>query len=116
MMPAVLEMKNILRDLGPNVAGGTVQRLYDDVATINKRVGNYDQNEVIGWLQEMDKEIVAYEGRMSAMCDAAIARPAFDDIVAGLRAGGFDIERADEVQPGAAGKPLAWALVANRVG
>lgn len=113
-MPAVLEMKNILRDHGASVAGGTIKRLYDDVSKINRRVSNYDKDEVIGWLEAMDREVVAYEGRMASMCDAAIGSADLATITEALDADGFVIERADPLQPNADWLPLAWVLIAKR--
>jgi len=95
MLSVYRAVDKIMDEYGDDVAGGTVLRLYQDVDRINSRMRFHDPDEVIGWLQRMDSELIAYCGRMRSMCDAAIDERTFSRIQEALREQQFDIERAE---------------------
>ncbi len=116
LAPAVAELEKTLDEYGDDVAGGTLARLYDDVARIHTRMPNYDPDEVLGWLERMDGEVVAFGERMASMLDTAIAAEDFDAICARLEKDGFSIDQAGRFAVSDSDLPLAWILLATRAG
>lgn len=113
-MPAIRAAEAILRKYGPDVADGTVVRLYKDVAAVHRRLTHYDPEEVLGWLRHMADEIDAYAGRMASMCEAAINEAAFSDLCRRIESGGFRLLRNDALIVPERNAALAWAIVAVR--
>ncbi|NNC78455.1 MAG: class I SAM-dependent methyltransferase [Woeseiaceae bacterium] len=114
LVPAIQAVEAIMAQYGPNVADGTIRALYRDVGAIHGRLPKYDPAEVLDWLNRMQDEILAYSGRMSSMCNAAITETAFLQLCGRIRDDGFDIERSDALILPERGVPLAWAVIANR--
>ncbi len=114
MAPAVLEMKKIMLEYGEHVAGNTIKRLYDDVANINRRITNYEQTEIISWLDQMDNEMESYIGRMESMCSAALTPEQFSEICYQLTELGFSISQREPLLPQDSDLPLAWILIASK--
>ncbi len=71
---AVQEVDAVLAEYGESVAGGTVFRLYADLAHMHARMGAYDPAEVAQWADRMAREVEAYAARMSAMTEAGNRR------------------------------------------
>jgi hypothetical protein len=99
---------------GPDVADGTIVRLYKDVRTIGSRMQNYEPDDVLGWLERMQVEVQAFRGRMASMCDAAIDAKTFERLCQKLQGQGFEMLRNDALEDQDRGLPLAWALVAAK--
>ena len=114
--PAVAAVEKVMDEHGNDVAGGTIAHLYDDVARIHSHMPNYDPEEVLGWLAQMDTELAAYGERMASMIAAAADKTACEQVCAQLLASGLEIHKADELLVGEETLPLAWALVATRQG
>lgn len=114
--PAVAAVEKVMDDYGDDVAGGTIARLYDDVARIHSRMPNYDPDEVLGWLATMDSELASYGERMASMIAAAGDKASCEQVCAQLLASGLEIHMADEFLVGEEALPLAWALIATRTG
>ena len=112
--PAVRAIESIMQQHGPDVADGTIVRLYKDVRTIHSRMRHYDPSEVMSWLTRLRAEIQAYAGRMASMCDVAIDANAFEDLCATTQDNGYRILRGEPLVLPDGGLPLAWALVAMR--
>jgi len=112
--PAVVAVEKIMDKFGDNVASGSIARLYDDVARIHSRLPNYDPNEVLSWLGVMEQELPAYARRMASMIATATDKASIELICRHLRDDGFDINRAEPLQPDTERLPLAWAIVATR--
>lgn len=114
--PAVKIAEETMDQFGDDVAGGTIARLYNDVAGIHGRLPNYDPDEVLGWLATMDSELAAFGERMASMISAAGDKAACEQVCAQLLASGLEIQMADEFLVGDEPLPLAWALIATRAG
>jgi len=114
--PAVAELEKALDEYGDDVAGGTLARLYDDVARIHSRMPNYEPDEVLGWLGRMDGEIVAFTDRMTSMIETACTAEDFDAICARLENDGFTIDQAGRFAVSDSDLPLAWILLATKAG
>lgn len=112
--PAVSAAERIMDEYGDDVAGGSIAKLYDDIARIHSRMPNYDPDEVLGWLSTMDDEMAGYSARMSSMLATASSRSAFEQVCAQLQSSGLKISMANELLVGEETRPLAWALVATR--
>lgn len=114
LAPAIKAMEDIMRRYGPNVASGSVLQIYRDVRTIHKRMNRYDSAEVLEWLQKMEHELVAYEGRMASMRSVALDEADFMRVRAGLKDKGLKVLRAEPLRQSERDVPVAWALIARR--
>ena len=112
--PAVKALEQVFEQYGEHVAGDTIARLYRDVGKIHAGIQQYDPNEVMEWLQQMERELVSFTGRMTAMSEAAIDEASFEKICVGLDEGGVDIQEAGPFYAADEEQPLAWALIATR--
>lgn len=111
---AVREVEAIIGEFGTGVAGETVAKLYDDVGRIHQGLPKFDPDEVLGWLDRMEEELVSYAGRMSSMIDTVLDESGFRAVRNGLGERGFSIERGERLEASGMRRPLAWALVATR--
>jgi SAM-dependent methyltransferase len=111
--PAVRELESIMQQHGAHVAGDTIGRLYDDVATIHSSIQQYDPPDVLEWLRKMEHELEAFAGRMSSMCDSALDADSFDRVVDRIASVGLNVRDRGPLVDGPQGSPLAWTLTAN---
>ena len=114
LAPAVETAKQILREKGPQAAGGLLANLYKDIGYMYTRMQNYVPDEVFAWFDGMSAELVSYEGRMASMTHCAVDESgitAIADTLAGL---GLDVEPPQPLSLEASGEPGAWTLVARR--
>lgn len=114
LAPAVEAAKNILRDKGPQAAGGLLANLYKDIGYMYTRMQNYVPDEVFAWFDGMSAELDSYEGRMASMTRCAMNETqvtAIGDMLAGL---GLSVEPPQVLPLEESGKPAAWILVARR--
>lgn len=111
-VPAIQSMESIMKQYGTHVADGTIVQLYKDVRTMHGRMANYDPAEVIGWLEKMHSEVIAFRGRMASMCGSAIDASTFEQLRDKLREQGFQISLAEALELPDREVPLAWSLVA----
>jgi SAM-dependent methyltransferase len=114
MLPIYRATERIMNDFGQHVAGDTVLQLYQEVDRINGLLMHHDPEEVIGWLEKMAVELVAYCGRMRSMCSAALDQAEFDSIKNQLQEEGFEIGLAGPLSLTATQLPLAWSLLASK--
>lgn len=112
--PAIQEVESILAEYGQQVAGDTIAKLYGDVQQIHGRIQYYEPNDVFGWLQTMENELVEYEERMASMCGAASDEKDFLKICENLRQQGLDIVTAQPLAVKTDDLPVAWILHAIR--
>jgi len=114
LAPAVEAAKNLLRDKGPQAAGGLLANLYRDIGYMYTRMQNYVPAEVFAWFDGMSAELDSYEGRMASMTRCALDEPQFTSIADGLTASGFSVEPPRVLSLEESGKPAAWILIARR--
>ncbi len=114
LAPAVAAVEKVMDEYGDDVAGGTIARLYNDVARIHSSLPNYDPDEVLEWLATMDTELFAYGERMTSMIDAAGDKASCEQVYAQLLKSGLEVVTADELLVGDETLPLAWAIIAKR--
>ncbi len=114
LAPAITAVESILKQYGPQVAGDTIAKLYNDVAQIHQRIQRYDAEEVLNWLNKMESELLAYAERMSSMGEAAIDQQAFTDISNSLESQNFSIERAEPFTIPEQELAMAWILIATK--
>lgn len=112
---AISSLEDIMRQYGQHVAGNTISRLYNDVGQIHERIQHYEPDEILNWLNQMDRELDAYAGRMSSMHESAIDQQTFEQVCENLREHGFSIVRAEPLRAPDQDLPLAWILVAKRI-
>ena len=114
LAPAVEAAKNLLRDKGPQAAGGLLANLYRDIGHMYTRMQNYVPAEVFAWFDGMSGELGSYEGRMASMTRCALDERQITSIADGLAASGFSVESPRVLSLEESGKPAAWILVARR--
>ena len=112
VIPGMREVEAIMNRHGDQVAGGTILKLYHDVANIQGKIQKYDENEIRDWLVTMNTELQAYAGRMASMCQAALSKDDFDDIQSVFSGKDFTISTATSLPE--TGQSLGWVLVASR--
>jgi len=115
LAPAIIELEEIMKQYGQDVAGSTIVRLYNDVAQIHEKIQNYEPDEILNWLRNMDEELKAYAGRMSSMSKSAIDISDFKNIKSNLKDRGFSIEVADKLFIPDQERPMAWILIAKKI-
>ncbi len=115
LAPAIIELEEIMKQYGQDVAGNTIVRLYNDVAQIHEKIQNYEADEILDWLRKMDEELKAYVGRMSSMSKSAIDKSDFNNIKSNLKIRGFSIETADKLFIPEQERPMAWILIAKKI-
>jgi SAM-dependent methyltransferase len=115
LAPAVETLKETLSKYGPLAAGGLIQRLGQDLAYMYQRIEAYVPQQVLDWLDRMEKETVAYAGRMQSMVDAALDETAIKSLSARLTAKGLTVDTYDVLRMGENQEPAAWILVGRRI-
>lgn len=113
--PAIKALENIMRKHGKDVAGGFVFKLYNDLADIYEGIQNYDLNEVITWLNNLEMELSGYDSRMQSMINAAKEESEIQDICRRLTHLSFQVEIADGLFAPNSDKPLAWIIIASKI-
>lgn len=112
--PAVRGLEQILREAGPEVAGGLPGQLYQDIAHMYRRMSAYEPADILDWLAGMVAELDAYQGRMQSMLDAALPRDRLLELQAALVAMGFDSSPLRGLAVNKQSPAAAWALVMQR--
>ena len=112
--PAVRGLEQLLQQHGRAVAGGLLDRIYQDIAHMYRRMSAHSEEDVLSWIDGLGPEIEAYLGRMHSMMEAALGEPELQHLEERLYALGFrDLERAT-LNMGTAGNAGAWTLIARR--
>lgn len=112
---AVRTVDDILLRHGEAVAGGTVYRMYADIARMYGNTRAYDAKDVSEWCANMAAELEAYSQRMSSMLGAAIDAGQMERFVARLERRGLTVRLREPLLMGAGiREPAAWALVCER--
>jgi len=114
MNPAIQEIEAILTEHGEHVASDTIVTLYNTVQTIHGRIQHYNPEEVLDWLNNIEREIGKHEERMTSMRDAALDEAAFKSICERLVEHGLKINRAQPSLVEGETLPIAWVLQASR--
>lgn len=116
LAPAVEMLKEILAKYGPLVAGGMITRLGHDLAHMYQRIDAYVAQEVFTWLDQVDKELDAYAGRMASALGSALDEPGIRQLSARLSANGLIVDTYDMLRMGDKEEPAAWILVGRLIG
>lgn len=92
---------------------GLATHLYTGTAQLYERRQAYLLEDVLGWLDGMEAEIVAFSGRMSGMINSALSPETAEAVLDVFRDAGFASGAAEplELDPGA--NPAAWQLSAS---
>jgi ubiquinone/menaquinone biosynthesis C-methylase UbiE len=114
LAPAVEVAKDLLREKGPQAAGGLLANLYKDIGYMYTRMQNYLPDEVFAWFDGMSDELASYEGRMASMTGHALDESQVEAIVNALRERGLDVDAPQVLPLEESGRPAAWILVAHR--
>lgn len=116
LAPAVRAVEEIIAEHGEAVAGGTLAGLYAGVARIHGKLPNYEPQEVLAWLERMQRELEPFAGRLRSMMASALDQPAFEQLCDEVRQAGCGLLQAGPFEAPGAELPLAWVLLAERPG
>ena len=106
--------QEVVRQYGPAIANHTIARLLDDIGAMGEDLRGYGCGETMQWLRAMEEELRSFQGRMAALCAAAIGLEAFTQLQAALREGGFELLQAGPIGASAGSLPLAWCVQARK--
>lgn len=109
---AVKAAESVLHGHGPDIAAGSLLRLYREVATLHDRLSRYDRGEVSAWCVQMADALASYAVRTRWMIEVALSREGLDQALGRLDAGGLTILAAEPILDG--DQPVAWSLLATR--
>lgn len=109
---AVKAAESALHLHGPDIAAGSLLRLYREVATLHGNLSRYDPQEVMHWCGQMGASLASYAARTRWMMEVALTAEAIEDAKSLLEASGLVICQAEPVLDHTA--PIAWSLIATR--
>jgi hypothetical protein len=107
-------MENTLATSGKGIAGGSVFRLYRDIAAMYAQLSHSDPDKIAEWTRRMTAELVTYCERMNSMLVAAVNQTGLDEIVERFAGEGLSTRIREIVAMGPDKEPAAWALVCER--
>lgn len=108
------EVEALLTQYGAQAANGTLQKLYSDVAMIHEGLPRYDEDQVLGWLKQMQTELELFVLRMRSMQKAALNPEDYAALLTSLEAAGFRVQEQGILHDSVNQQPLAWQLLALR--
>lgn len=95
-------------------SGGLAAHLYSGTQTLFSKRQNYSLEDIVGWLDGMANEIVAYYGRMQSMMDAALSQQDINDLGAAFESHGLLMGDADVLKSGFVEDELGWIIRAAK--
>lgn len=110
---ALIELENIMTEFGIAAAGGFVHKLYNDMADVHEKFAHYVLSDVLRWLINVEIELIAYKGRMTAMLEASLDEAQFTEIKHKFKSSNFNINVADKLFSPGNHRPLAWVFSAR---
>lgn len=109
--PAVRALEDILRDFGSDIAGGFVQRLYNDIAHMYRNMSAFELSDIMAWFDGLEPEIAAYSGRMSAQRQVALDATEITALSGRLRELGFAVAECRALDTGNDSPALGWVMI-----
>ncbi|WP_255353978.1 MULTISPECIES: class I SAM-dependent methyltransferase [Microbulbifer] len=113
--PSIKTTADLIKKYGRGIAGGTLDKIFTDVARISRNSQNYDPKEVLGWLDLMRIELEAYSGRMESMCRAAIDDCQAAKLESALSGSGIQLKRFVKLPFADSGENCAWLILGKKV-
>jgi Methyltransferase domain len=111
---AVEIVKQILGDKGPSALNRFLDRLFRDIGHMYNRMQNYTPDKVLAWLDVMENELAAYEGRMVSMTLCAFDKETINSTARDLSAAGLVVDAPQTLALKESAKPGGWVLSASR--
>lgn len=71
---SVTQCKQLFSDMGGNVAGGYLYRVYSELGQMFAQIHSYNTEEVLLWLSNTEQEMRAYQARMASMTSSAMSQ------------------------------------------
>ena len=110
--PAIEQLKKTLSRPERTSAMQFLQKFYQDLGTMYQRMQSYQPDDVFDWLTGMEREVLAYQGRMRSMMGSAQTKEQLADIVGMFDAKGFVCRPIEPVSMGSNSAPAAWKFEA----
>ncbi|MBF8270295.1 MAG: Methyltransferase type 11 [Gammaproteobacteria bacterium] len=111
---SVKAAEKVLQRWGKHVTDGLLFRLYSDIARMYQRFKLHDPDAVFAWTDRASRELESYSGRMSSMLDAALDDQQLKNLLEGLAARCFTIQKQEILAFGKVPVPAAWVVVAEK--
>ena len=97
-----------------SVAGDMLAYLHSTVQTMHTRIQHYKPEEVLAWLEAVERELAQHLHRMISMHNAALDPDAFEALCKRLADSGLSIDNAAPLKMSEDELPVAWVLQASR--
>ena len=101
-------------DSGP--ARDHVARLVQDCQSAAGRLGAFQPDDLLAWIEGQRAELSAFEHRMTSMVRVAQSEDRVHDVAGQLQDGGLEVKTLETLAIEAGAPPLAWVLDARRPG
>lgn len=111
-IPAVKAAEAVLHQHGPDIAAGSLLRLYREIASLHENLPRYDRTEVGVWCTRMADSLESYAARTRWMIEAGLTSEDLDEIKVRFDAQGLNVLAAEPILD--VDRPVAWSLVATR--
>lgn len=111
----IRSVNDLFADYGPDITGGSIRSIVENVGRIQAGIQNYDEQEVMGWIGNQQGEMNDYAERLRSMIDAALSDQLFEGLCEQLSTNQFVVREAKSLMVNQ-GEPLAWVLVAQKSG
>ncbi|MDX2220080.1 MAG: methyltransferase domain-containing protein [Burkholderiales bacterium] len=109
---AVKGTEAVLHQHGPDIAAGSLLRLYREVATLHENLSRYDRDEVGVWCTRMSGSVESYAARTRWMIEAALSVESLQDAQNRFAEQGLTVVAVEPILDD--GRPVAWSLIATR--
>jgi SAM-dependent methyltransferase len=111
---AVETTKQILRDKRAGVLAAFLANLLRDLGYVHGRIENYSREKLFAWLDAIEGELEAYEGRMSSMTESALDAAAIERVASRLTSEGLTVDPPQTLALHDSGMPAGCVLSARR--
>jgi SAM-dependent methyltransferase len=112
---AVATTEQVLRDKRAGVLAAFLANLLRDIGYMHARIQNYSPEKLFDWLDAIEGELEAYEGRMASMTENALDAAAIERVVSRLSSAGLAVDPPQTLSMHESGTLAGCVLSAHRV-
>lgn len=116
LAPRVKVLEKLLKEQGKDICGGSIFRLYADIAHMYGKIYQFDLGEVEEWAAKVGGELQRFRGRLQSMLDAAVDADELDEWMNAFGAAGLQMDPPQTLSMGESGETAAWVLSGIRQG
>lgn len=116
LAPGVQALESIIREQGKDCCGGSLFRLYTDIAHMYGRPYSYEASEIKKWVKRAKQELGAFRARMQSMLDAALDERTLALWRSALTEAGLRLEDTQSLTMGEQQEVAAWVIRGEKSG